>query len=259
MPPAAQLGCQHQEGGDGGWNGQPKPTPAATLPQVPKTPVYPPPPPVCPYAALQAATPSSTPTKHTGPSQVSGRGTHRDSRGSSVVLNRPRTSCTQLATAEAPEASAWFVSGVRRGCCALRPNGGPPAALSKPSQSIVGARRGYRALWATERTPAAQFGPLGWWRKGKEPLTTPGWAEPRTMVRPPGSVNHPGHHTGAHAACNHQGVRHTHARPTEWWGACAPCAGQHGGEAHGGPPGRRMEGWKCWAACTRKCGKGCGG
>ena len=144
----------------------------------------------------------------------------------------------------------------------------PCSAVEAPSV-IVGARRGYRALQATEGTPAAQFGPLGWWRKGKEPFAKPGWAEPRTPARPPSSVNHPGHYTGAHATRvnhkgahatrNHQGARHAHARPTEWRGACAPRAGQHGGEAHGGPPGRQVEGWKCWAARTRKHGEACGG
>ena len=47
--------------------------------------------------------------------------------------------------------------------------------------------------------------------------------------------------------------------PTQWWGACAPRAGQHAGEAHGRPPGRRMKGQKCCAAHTRKRGEACGG
>ena len=56
-----------------------------------------PPPPFGPllYAhALQAETSSSTSATHTGPSQVSGRGMHRDSQGSSLVSNVPRNSCT---------------------------------------------------------------------------------------------------------------------------------------------------------------------
>ena len=66
-------------------------------------------------------------------------------------------------------------------------------------------------------------------------------------------------HKGAHTACNHQGARHAHARPKQLWGACAPRAGKHGREAHGGPLGRRMEGWKCRAARTQKRGEACGG
>ena len=59
-----------------------------------------------------------------------------------------------------------------------------------------------------------------------------------------------GHHKGVHATRNHQGARHARVRPRERWGACAPRLGQCGGEAHGGPPGRRMEGWK--QGCIRR-------
>ena len=46
-----------------------------------------------------------------------------------------------------------------------------------------------------------------------DPLTEPGWAEPRTTARPPCSVNYPGHHTGAHATR----VNHTEGgRGTSW-------------------------------------------
>ena len=69
-------------------------------------------------------------------------------------------------------------------------------------------------------------------------------------------VNHNGAHAARepHATRNHQG-----ARPTQWWGACAPRAGERGGEAHGGPPGHRMEGWQCWASRARERGETCGG
>ena len=60
---------------------------------------------------------------------------------------------------------------------------------------------------------------VGWARKGKEPPTKPGWAEPRPTARPPCSVNRPGHHAGAHATRDQQGARRAHARPMEWWGA----------------------------------------
>ena len=50
-----------------------------------------------------------------------------------------------------------------------------------------------------------------------------------------------------------------HTRDPLWWGACTPRASQRVGEAHGGPPGRRMEGWECWAAHTRKRGEAWGG
>ena len=49
------------------------------------------------------------------------------------------------------------------------------------------------------------WGPRGalwkeWWsRKRKGPLTTSGWAEPRTTAQPPCSVNHLGNHVGGHA------------------------------------------------------------
>ena len=88
-----------------------------------------------------------------------------------------------------------------------------------------------------------------WWsRKGKEP---------RTTARPPCSVNHPGHHAGAHATRvnqneahatrDHQGTRHAHARPTVWW------------SAGGGRAVRRLEEWGIWASRTRKRSEaGCG-
>ena len=87
-----------------------------------------------------------------------------------------------------------------------------------------------------------------------------------SVAFPKCGANHPRHHTGvhvtgvnhkgAHATRNHQGARHAHTRPAEWWGDCAPHTGQRGGEGHVGPPGRQMEGWKCWAACygnTARC------
>ena len=69
-----------QEGGDGRWNRQPKPTPAtATLSWVPKTLVPPPPPvPLLDARALRAATPFSKTAKRIGLAQISGRRTHRD-------------------------------------------------------------------------------------------------------------------------------------------------------------------------------------
>ena len=38
-----------------------------------------------------------------------------------------------------------------------------------------------------------------------------------------------------------------------------PGAGQRGAQAHSGPPGTRMAGWKCWTARTRKRSGACGG
>ena len=46
--------------------------------------------------------------------------------------------------------------------------------------------------------------------KGKEPLTKPGWKEPRTTVRAQRGAKHPCHYRGAHNTCvNHEGAMPT--------------------------------------------------
>ena len=183
----------------------------------------------------------------------------------------------------------WGVSGAGRGCHALRPHGGTPAAHPQPSQSIVGACRG-SAPFGPPKGPAAQFGPSGWWKKGKEPL-----AGPRTTVRPPCGINHPGHHAGAYATRgNHTeggrpgdvverssargrggprpspGLPEVRRRPsrTPQRGAHHPPSARHPQPSRSAPCTRGGTwwttrtpdgGWKCWAARTRKCGEVCGG
>ena len=94
--------------------------------------------------------------------------------------------------------------------------------------------------------------PCGKARKGKEPPTKPGWAEPQSQC----SENHPGHHAGApatrvhheaHATRNQQRTHAAHARPTEW------------GSVRGGRPGQSVEEQGTWASRTRKRSEaGCG-
>ena len=102
------------------------------------------------------------------------------------------------------------------------------------------ARRGSGTQWA----PEAPRGNEWWARQGKEPLTKPGWEEPRTTARSQCSVKHPGHHAGAHATsvnheahatCNQQGTRPAHARPTEWASVCGGRPGQSVEEPAPGP------------------------
>ena len=76
------------------------------------------------------------------------------------------------------------------------------------------------------------------------------------MARSQCSVNHPGHHAGAHATRvnhevhatrNQQGTRPAHARPMEWGSGC------------GGQPEQCVEEQGTWASRTRKRSEaGCG-
>ena len=135
---------------------------------------------------------------------------------------------TQRATTGAPEASCGTASA-RRGSGTHRATPGAPAARC----CSLPVPRGSSTQWATTGAPEAHCGKERWSRKEKEPPTKPGWAEPRTTARPQCSVNRLGHHAGAHttgvnnngvhatreahATHDHQGTRHAHARPTEWW------------------------------------------
>ena len=130
------------------------------------------------------------------------------------------------------------------------------------------APRGSSTQWATTGPLDAHCGKERWSRKGKEPPTKPGRAEPRTTAQPLCSVNHLGHHAGAHTTRvnhngahatreahttrDHQGTRDAHVRPTEWW------------SAWGGWPVQRVEEWGTWASRTQKrsdtgCGRPKGG
>ena len=81
-------------------------------------------------------------------------------------------------------------------------------------------------------------------------------AELRMMVRSQCSINHPGHHAGAHttrvnheahAIRNQQGMRPAHTRPPEWGGVRSE------------RPGHRVEDQGTWASRTRKRSEaGCG-
>ena len=110
----------------------------------------------------------------------------------------PKRSSTQWATAGAP---AYFVSGARRGCRALRLTGGTPAALPQPAQSTVGVRRVYRALqhqracsavWTVrmveERQGTLNKPGVGWTKDNAAPVQR---RPPRTPRRcTPTRVNH---------------------------------------------------------------------
>ena len=150
-------------------------------------------------------------------------------------------------------------ASARRGSGTQPQPPGAPAARCCPSS----APRGSSTQWATTGAPEAHCGKERWSRKGKEPPTKPGWAEPRTTARPPCSVNHLGHHAGAHATRvnhngahatreahatrDHQGTRHAHARPTEWW------------SAWGGWPVQCVEEWSTWASrAWKRSDAGCG-
>ena len=134
----------------------------------------------------------------------------------------------------------------------------PPAPLYLGTAVLGGgdrcssAPRGSSTQWATAGALGAPCGNKWWARQGREPPTKPGWAEPRMTVRSQCSVNHPGHYAGAHAteahtACNQQGTRPAHARPTEWGSVC------------GGQPGQRVEEQGTWALRTWKRSEaGCG-
>ena len=83
--------------------------------------------------------------------------------------------------------------------------------------AVVTAPRGSSTHWATAGAPKAPCGKEWWARQGKEPPTKPGWAEPRTMARSECTVNHLGHHAGAHATREAHATRDqrpAHARPT---------------------------------------------
>ena len=144
--------------GGGGWNGQPTPDAGNSNPFPGAHDSCAPPPHVpLSYAhALQAATPSSTAANRPGPSQGSGCGAHHDSRGCSVGSSMPRRSCTQRATARAPEASAWLGSGACRGCRTLGSHGGTDTRQSGiPLQKVQlhrdSTRRGKQPQWAARR------------------------------------------------------------------------------------------------------------
>ena len=143
-------------------------------------------------------------------------------------------------------------TSARRGSGTQGANPGAPAA----QRCCSSAPRGSSTQWATTGAPEAHCGKEWWARQGKEPLTKPGWEEPRTTARSQCSVKHPGHRAGAHATCvNHeahathkqQGTRPAHARPMEW------------GSVHGGRPGQRLVEQGTWASRTRKHSEaGCG-
>ena len=149
--------------------------------------------------------------------------------------------------------------GVLWSCQSAQVIGHPEGPLWAPAaqRRRSPAPRRSSTQWATAGAPEASCGKEWWARKGKEPPTKPGCSEPRTTARPPCSVNHPGHHAGAHATrVNHngahathdrQGARHAHARPMEWWSAGC------------GRPVQRAEEWGTWASRTRNCGEAGGG
>ena len=166
---------------------------------------------------------------------------HHDSRGSPT----PRGSSTQWATTGAPEAPCGAVSA-RSGSGTQRANPGA-RAVQHPRSPVP---RGSGTQWATPLGPLWK-GVVGHEREGTS--NKPGWAEPRMTARPPCSVNHPGHHAGAHATRvnhngahatrNHQGARHAHARPREWW------------SARDGRPGQCAEEWGTRGSHTRNRGE----
>ena len=100
--------------------------------------------------------------------------------------------------------------------------------------------------------------------------TKPGWAEPRTTARPPCSVNHLGHHAGAHTTrTNHDGAHTTHeAHPTRDHQRNALCArATHGvvqlrgwmagkafgGVRHLGLAHTKTWGGRWWTTAERRC------
>ena len=185
-----------------------------------------------------------------------GWGTQRANPGApaaqSLCLPVPRGPSIQWATTGAPEAFCGATSA-RRGSGTQGANPGAPAAQRHRSS----APRGSSTQWATAGGPEAPCGKEWWARQGKEPPTKPGWAEPRTTARSQCSINHLGHHAGAHATrVNHdgahatrdqQGTRPAHARPTEWESVC------------GGRQGQRVEDQGTWASRTQTHSKaGCG-
>ena len=138
-----------------------------------------------------------------------------------------------------PSSGSGPPSGLGGVACEGAGAGAGPGAVRVAVPGAAGAvggrpPGGHRRL--RRRTGARLYaGGRGGGRKEKEPPTKPGWANPRTTARPPCSVNRPGHHAGAratrvnqngahatrkaHATRGHQGARHAHARPTEWWSA----------------------------------------
>ena len=175
-----------------------------------------------------------------------------------LCLPVPRGPSTQWATTGAPEAVCGATS-VRRGSGTQGASPGAPAAQHRCSS----VPRGSSTQWVTAGAPEAPCGKERWARQGKEPPIKLGWAEPRTTTRSQCSVNHPGHHAGAHAACgnydgahatreahatrNQQGTRPAHSRPMEWGSVC------------GGRPGQRVEEQGTWASRTQKHSEaGCG-
>ena len=113
-----------------------------------------------------------------------------------------RGPCTQWATTGAPDAFC----GTTRARKGSGTQGANPGALAAQRRCLF-APRGSSTQWATAGAPEAHYGKEWWARQGKDPLTKPGWAEPKTMARSQCSVKHPGHRAGAHATRNQQGTR----------------------------------------------------
>ena len=106
------------------------------------------------------------------------------------------------------------------------------------------APRGSSTQWATAGAPEAPRGREWWARHGKEPPTKPGWAEPRTTARSQSSVNHPGHHAGAHASH----VNHDGAHASQYANYWAPLTRKRHIPPHPAQPRHTND----WAPRTRK-------
>ena len=125
------------------------------------------------------------------PSARRGWGTQRAIPGAPAAQRLcPSTlgaTCTQWATTGAPDAFRGATSA-RRGSGTRGANPGAPMAQRRCSS----APKGSSTQWATAGAPEAPCGKEWWARQEKEPLTKPGWAEPRTMARSQCSANHLG-------------------------------------------------------------------